>query len=391
MSEQGDSPPGVEGRTLGLILVHGVGRQKPGDMLRNIAGGLRRMSPDEDWEQIANGSLVTIGNRRLRLYEVYWADLLKDENAKGAFILNEFTAVAWFPWFNFRRRCYGGRYSFRRLLPSLLMLPLAGMLFFIAYHGVRMLSVAWDAPKHRERPHRGLGFMERVQRSREAGRNVYSSIDRVLDDFAGDVLTYANSTASTFYRERYEPPATPEMQQAHENIMSRFDAVVAGARADGCDGLQIVAHSLGSVIAYHFLARRSAVDVEHLYTIGSPLQKFDLFWPDIMPQAPQLPARSLAWDNFVSFFDPIAGMLRHFEHWGGVANHRLLGGGFLRGHVVYQHSPVFLRRLSRGVCGMELPLRRTLVERIYDALLLLGETLVTPAILPSFSAPASHS
>lgn len=223
--------------------------------------------------------------------------------------------------------------------------------------------------------------MESVQRSREAGRNVYYSIDRVLDDFAGDVLTYANSTASTFYRERNEPPATPEMQQAHENIMRRFDAVVAGARADGCDGLQIVAHSLGSVIAYHFLARRSTADVEHLYTIGSPLQKFDLFWPDIMPQAPQLPARSLAWDNFVSFFDPIAGMLRHFEHWGGVANHRLLGGGFLRGHVVYQHSPVFLRRLSRGVCGMELPLRRTLVERIYDALMLLGETLVTPAIL----------
>jgi hypothetical protein len=195
------------------------------------------------------------------------------------------------------------------------------------------------------------------------------------------VLTYANSPASTFYRERNEPPATPGMQQAHENIMRRFDAVVAGARADGCDGLQIVAHSLGSVIAYHFLARRPTVDVEHLYTIGSPLQKFDLFWPDIMHQTPQLPARSLAWDNFVSFFDPIAGTLRHFEHWGGVTNHRLLGGGFLRGHVVYQHSPVFLRWLSRGVCGMELPLRRTWVERVYDALLLLGETLVTPAIL----------
>ena len=49
--------------------------------------------------------------------------------------------------------------------------------------------------------------------------------------------------------------------------------------------------------------------------------------------------------------------------------------------MVYQHSPVFLRRLSRRVCGVELPLRRTSRERIYGALLLHKETLIAPGTL----------
>ena len=37
--------------------------------------------------------------------------------------------------------------------------------------------------------------------------------------------------------------------------------------------------------------------------------------------------------------------------WGGVRNHRLLGGGLVRGHVVYEHSPVFLQVLTEGFAG----------------------------------------
>ena len=60
---------------------------------------------------------------------------------------------------------------------------------------------------------------------------------------------------------------------------------------------------------------------------------------------------TLRWDNFVSFFDPVSGALRSFADWGTIANHRLLGGGFFRGHVVYERSPVFLESPApNGVC-----------------------------------------
>ena len=368
-------------------------------MLRQFAAGLRRVAPDIVPQNVVNGAEVSIGGQPVRLQEVYWADLLRGDKAEGAFLLEEFTALSWFPWFNFRRRAYpAGQYSLRALIPSLLLLPIASMLVFVAYHGANFISLLWDAVmerKTRRAQHAsGLGLRERIASARRSGTDRESWLDRVLDDFAGDVLTYANSKAGVFYRQGHEKPAADHMRRAYQDIIARFDRAIAEARDNGCRRIQIVAHSLGSVIAFHYLARSAAEagrgaglpgqgldDVEHLYTIGSPLEKFDLFWPGIMPEPAQVPARRLRWDNFVSFFDPVAGVLRRFEHWGGVTNHRLLGGGFLRGHVVYQHSPVFLRRLSSGICGTELPLIRTRREQVVDWLLLLGETLLAPALL----------
>ena len=76
---------------------------------------------------------------------------------------------------------------------------------------------------------------------------------------------------------------------------------------------------------------------------------------------------------------PVRRTLTRFGDWGKVFNHRLLGGGFLRGHVVYEHSPVFLGVLTRGLCGHELPFARTREEQWRDRLVLAGETLFAPA------------
>jgi hypothetical protein len=89
----------------------------------------------------------------------------------------------------------------------------------------------------------------------------------------------------------------------------------------------------------------------------------------------------LQWDNFVSWFDPVAGKLRRFERWGKVCNHHLLGGGFISGHVVYERSALFLRTLTRGLCGHEIPLDITPGERRRDLLVLIGETLLAPTLL----------
>ena len=62
-----------------------------------------------------------------------------------------------------------------------------------------------------------------------------------------------------------------------------------------------------------------------------------------------------------------------------MSNHRLLGGGFVRGHVVYERSPVFLGALTRGLCGRDIPFVRTSREVWSDRLALFGETLLAPA------------
>src|SRR5439155_21973535 len=65
---------------------------------------------------IHDGVVATIGGQSVRLYEVYWADLLKGDLARGGFQIKELQSLSWFPWFNIRRGNYQpGSYSFLKL------------------------------------------------------------------------------------------------------------------------------------------------------------------------------------------------------------------------------------------------------------------------------------
>ena len=218
-------------------------------------------------------------------------------------------------------------------------------------------------------------------------------VDRLLDEYAADVFNYINSAGDTFSPERKVPE---ELHHVYREIMGRFYDQLIRMRNDGCQSIHIVAHSLGTVVMYHALrglkldeatrADRLAMSeamasIEHLYTIGSPLEKIRFFWPGLRPEANLAGERQITWDNFVSYFDPVAGMLRRFNEWGPVNNHRLLGGGFLSGHVVYERSDVFLGRLTEGLFGQAMAPRRTGRETLKDMAMLLGETLLAPSVL----------
>jgi hypothetical protein len=236
-----------------------------------------------------------------------------------------------------------------------------------------------------------LAIVERIKRvaNREARRP--APVDRLLDEFVGDVFNYINSAGDSFSEERQ----TPEyLRQVYRGVLDRFYVQLKRAHGDGCGRVQIVAHSLGTVVMYHGLRglrfdepARSDADaiaaavagVEHIYTIGSPLEKIRFFWPRLRPERNLVGERPLAWDNFVSYFDPVAGVLRRYREWGEVKNHRLLGGGFMSGHVVYERSPTFLEAFARGLTGKPVTLQRTARQRIKDWALLLGETLAAPA------------
>jgi len=172
-----------------LLVVHGIGAQERGETLAKLTSGLRRVDRDSVSNDIHDGVVATIGGQSVRLYEVYWADLLKGDLARGGFQIKELQSLSWFPWFNIRRGNYQpGSYSF--------------------------LKLAWW--------------------------------------YAGDVFSYANSAGKAFRR-----PDT-------------------------------------SVGQLRILLRPGIRRAEKFCRLGT------------------------------------------------IANHRLLGGGFFRGHVVYERSPVFL-------------------------------------------------
>jgi hypothetical protein len=382
--------------TTALVVVHGIGAQNSGEALGKLIRGLRTIDPNFNPADGRDGLAATLGGQPVRLYEVYWADLLKGEMTRGAFQMNELQSLSWFPYFNIRRGNYRpGSYSLLKLAWWCVALPIVNFFVLFAYYGAGFFAQVFAGSiGKRDRP-AGQSDISRVAQKVVGHGTTLTSIDRVLDEYAGDVFSYVNSAGHAFYREKGEPPVPSEVQEAFPRIVQRFYEQLLNAHAHGCDSIQIVAHSLGTVVMYHALSgfgfdpRRPDADairaakskVSRLYTIGSPLEKIRFFWPRIAPVRGSSSEMNLRWDNFVSFFDPVSGMLRGFEDWGRVANHRLLGGGFIQGHVIYEHSTVFLDALIEGLCGRRIPFARSLNERLRDFFVLLGETLFAPTAL----------
>src|SRR3954471_8786709 len=383
---------------IAILLVHGMGAQNPGETSRKLIAGLSRADATLDPNQC--GGTFVVGGQAIRLYEVYWARELMDDEAVGSFQMSELQSLAWFPWFNRRDHSYQAKsYRSLKLAWWCVALPVFNFFATFAYYGAALGFQVAHGMKDRsaaapeELPAKSDTSL--LDNAREAARSALpTAIGKLLDEYLGDVFTYMNSAGNAFHREADEAPVRPSWPGVYARIVQHFYDQLTAADADGCSEIQVVAHSLGTVVAYHAMTglrfdanrrrdaapiRSALLKIRRLYTIGSPLEKIRFFWPSLAPGGPGLVAMNLRWDNFVSWFDPVAGALTRFRDWGTVVNHRLLGGGFLRGHVVYEHSPVFLSVLTQGLCGRALPLRRTRKERWTDWLLLTGETLFAPA------------
>jgi hypothetical protein len=217
-------------------------------------------------------------------------------------------------------------------------------------------------------------------------------LEDTIDEYVGDVFNYVNSAGGAHFPEGRENDVPRSVQDAYDAIAGRFRTQLLQA-AKECDEVQVLAHSLGTVVSYHglFGLRREGVPedrdpaleaarrkVTRLYTIGSPLEKIGFFWPKLVnPEVPPA-SRSLHWENFVSWFDPVAGVLERFNQWGTVRNQRLLGGGFVTGHVVYERHPKFLKRFVAGLGAAAVTIEYSRWQRSRDWALLLGETLLAP-------------
>ena len=318
---------------IGVLVVHGIGAQKEGETLAKLLAGLRQFPAGDvavDPSPFPSPSVAraTVGGQPVRFYEVYWAEILTGDQMAGAFLLEDLESVTWFPWLNARRGDYrAGDYTRFTVAWWCIVLPLVNFLILLAYWGARILvllpTAAFRAGKEPRRS---------VTETARAGTSMRTVFDHVLDEYAGDVFAYVHSAGHGFYREANEPPVNTDLVAAYPKIVQRFYDVLLQAQADGCTTIQVVAHSLGTVVTYHALSgygfdltrsdagriREALATISDVYTIGSPLEKIRFFWPRLHPAAPLWPGMTLRWNNFVSWFDPVAGTLRRFNQWGPV-------------------------------------------------------------------------
>lgn len=97
-----------------LLVVHGIGTQQRGDTLHQCVCGILKVGDDLSLHDGSGAALAVDdikqcrldhvrlrqGTAEVRLYEVYWADLLPEpENDFSSFELEETT---WFGWLNWK-------------------------------------------------------------------------------------------------------------------------------------------------------------------------------------------------------------------------------------------------------------------------------------------------
>jgi hypothetical protein len=275
--------PAHEARTgdgpVGLVLVHGIGTQRQGEFSELVLEGLFRAHEKPD----------------VRVYEAWWADILQGEAVRDSFDRWSVQSVAWFPWLNLRARLLRGRSRISPLVWTIVLARLA-----------LTLQV-------------GLTVARRS-----------AFVASYLDEKAADVFNYVDSADGAVDADLPRAVAARCAEQ-------RLVAALEQARQDGCGDIQIIAHSLGSVIAYRVLAGLHGGApapevgrlVTRLYTLGSPLEKFALVWPRLVPVG-DAAGSTLRWDNFDDPLDPIGGSIRHFDGWCRVENHRVAGREGLR-------------------------------------------------------------
>lgn len=297
---------------IALLIVHGIGEQRRGETTEKLIVGLRaayggaiQVTHDVDGDPVS----VTANGRTVRLYEVHWAEILSAEKSRGTFTWHVPNSVVWQPMWSWRLGLlpsseYATALVWWRVLTLVPLAP-AG---YLAYFGARFFAKVFDTErrdafeKHVEE--QKLSFAERSRAYADFAAHAPTRVDEVLDSVVADVPNYIRSIVAG------EGPAF--------EILQRFHRQMERAREDGCDVVHVLAHSLGTVVAFHALtsvglpAGRRAPAPLRLFTIGSPLEKIRFFWPWTVSSAQPSVHPDFEWVNFYHRADPVSGSLKRF-------------------------------------------------------------------------------
>ena len=392
--------------TIGLIFVHGIGEPSADALRQKFLNGLRRAIPEVKIARVGDVTTAIYRERTVRLYDFSWTGLCSGDPDPDHWRLNwpAMAALPWLPSFNLRCGLYReGDYSRSYVLAwTVLLMPIA-LAFFTFYLALKFGDKLYDAVTG----DRLRAYREEVRKAtRPDGsiekrpwfhvmHQIWASYplpsERFVNDYIHVVLNYV-------YSAEQELSKDDRFHDAAEKIWVSFRGTLKRACDDGCSELQVMAHSLGSVIAYQGLLGEyepSLAKVTTLYTIGSPLEKIRFFWPALIALTERSRQRQqdgrneklLVWHNFYDPFDLIAGKLQRFDANAAVKNHRVRGAaGLLSAHIVYERSWQFLTIMTHGLFGATHAPRRGMVKRIGEASLAGLESIIA---LPLFVIAAA--
>ncbi len=267
--------PVTEQRVTGILVVHGVGAQAPGDTVRKLLKGLSLVDGAEVPAADDGGPVETrVAGMPLRLYEVHWADLLQGKATKGTFSAAEFQASAWFPWLNRRRKVNPpGKYSLATTLRWTLLLPVVSLALAFPYYGARLFAQGFDrkAARRLQQEVHDAGELTFFQRTRALANSTATQrtfLEDTIDEYVGDVFNYVNSAGQARFPDGRKIDVPQSVQDAYDTIAERFRRQLLKAAGE-CDDLQVLAHSLGTVVSYHGLFGLRRGDAAYCGLIGS--------------------------------------------------------------------------------------------------------------------------
>ena len=362
-----------------LLIVHGIGEQLRGQTTEKLIHGLSgafgsQLAVTRDAD--GHATEVTTCGVRVALYEVFWADLLTREKNRGVLTWSTLSTLVWHPLLCRRASLLSAaEYPAPLVLAWLALLLPASLLAYPIAQGARVLVQPFDEERQKRVRDRikDMPFLQRAQAVANAAAHDETMVEATLEGVVADVPNYMSSAA------RGEGVAF--------DVLARFHAAMRDAVGQH-DEIFILAHSLGTVVAYHALTGLGQPPGEppyaprRLFTIGSPLEKIRFFWPwTILAQRPSADPE-FQWTNFYHRMDTVSGALRRFAAWAPVENVRLKGGGgLLRSHVVYERSPEFLGTLTQALFGEARVPPLAWWRRLLDRAITTAENLAAPIAL----------
>ena len=359
-----------------LLIVHGIGEQQQGQTTEKLVSGLRAAFGDRlDVRHDADGHVVAVSalGVTVEFCEVYWADLLTREANLGAFTWSTLPTLVWHPLLCRRAGLLSsGEYRSSLVLAWLALTLPASLLAYPIAQGARVFVQPFDKERRNRLRARmkGLPFMQRAGAAADAAAHGETVVEATLEGVVADVPNYMGSVV------RGEGVAF--------DVLERFHRVMRDV-GERHDEVYILAHSLGTVVAYHALTgvgQPPVIRRTHRAGSSQSAARSRRFassgrGPFALRRRQHIPGSGGRTSITGWTWSPKS--LRRFATWSPLDNVRLKsGGGILRSHVVYERSPEFLGMLTEELFGERTVPDVPWLRRVWDRAITAGENLAAP-------------
>lgn len=310
--------------TTAIVVVHGIGQQRPLQTQKEIVRAIR----EECITQNISFSLgktddttckVLVNGAELDIIEVFWADHTENRisGLESLYFIGELYTKGILVLFNYKKYLTKSMFGTEKQLKislltilkfsSLVLVIILGLMGLITFLPTILLLTLFPI----------LIYM----------------LDNILKKYIGDFAAYSIATNRTFRK----------YSAVRGSIQTRCETILTKAFNEH-ENVIVVSHSLGSVIAYdclnNILDKGPLTNFHSFVTVGSPLDKIEFLSNNKtnnkpFPMTTSYTLRSNNWINIYTHFDPVGGSLDYFDSVDFVGNDKKIK------NIKDDKSPIF--------------------------------------------------